>query len=591
MSYSNFNKLTRQHLEQMEKCPLLYKYLYIDKIQPGDNTGDREFSGNFLVVYSMIEEIIIAFHKALSFTGIKNKADIKREMLTNMLDDYFQKNKIIKNISNDAYDSAALMLKNYYELFLPEQIDNIIIKEFLNAQIADYRITSLINRIDLNGENADLIFFKVGGLPGDPAALINYELRYQLAAFSAKQNNIYKTKKIFLNFLFLESGKSFRFFIDQETFKSFERRIKEVVYNISLLESHYDSLKNTAALSDSYIFRGQRLHPEQLTDSSELAKPSGRCSYCKMFLQCAAWKIRPNEMVSETLEKYNERERMSYSKYSGYLNCPFSWKKRYIDKIPSKPRPFFDLGHSIHETFEKFYDAIDKTPRTYDYLLKIYNIIFPKYINGYSDETEKQRYYENGLKMLEKYYKRFGKDIPFKPAFKNEAYFELPLGKYTSLNGYIDRIDKIKENEYVILDYKTEPTNRTQEDIDNDKQLAIYSWAIEKMYGLKTKSVSLFMLEFDEIKTTSFNTEDISELLNNIDETTKKILDISADYKTKIKELKSASGLDIDFEKKKLSLQYFPPNKNKYCKSCDFLDDCPLKQEIMSDIDLISMEK
>ncbi|MBI3039542.1 hypothetical protein HYY75_10955 [bacterium] len=42
---------------------------------------------------------------------------------------------------------------------------------------------------------------------------------------------------------------------------------------------------------------------------------------------------------------------------------------------------------------------------------------------------------------------------------------------------------------------------------------------------------------------------------------------------------------------KMISDKDFFPRKNKYCKSCDHLDDCPLKPEILKDDSLISMKK
>jgi len=35
----------------------------------------------------------------------------------------------------------------------------------------------------------------------------------------------------------------------------------------------------------------------------------------------------------------------------------------------------------------------------------------------------------------------------------------------------------------------------------------------------------------------------------------------------------------------------FLPRKNKYCKSCDHLHDCPMRPEVEADESLISMKK
>ena len=495
------------------------------------------------------------------------------------------------NLTQDVYSAAEVMLKNYFNLFVPEDISNISVKEFLSAQFNEYKMTSMVNRIDIFDDRVELFFFKVGAPPADHDSLL-YDSRYQLAVFAARQHRIYKNKSIVLKFLFLETGVCFEFKIDREKSLAFERKFKELIYNISMLEAGNGGVEKIIEIPDTYIFRGHKITAENVKSPIFLARLSGWCNYCEMFSKCEAWKKKPNERACESQSDYNKRIRMSYSKYSGYLNCPYNWKKKYIDKTPSKPQPFFDLGHSVHETMEKFYNADDKKKRTLEYLLKIYDAIFPKFTSGYKNQEEYSRYYDNGKKMLEKYYANFVDADNFKPALHIEAYFELPLGKFTSINGYIDRIDKISDTECEILDYKTEPSNRTQEEIDGDKQLAIYSWAVENMYDCKVKQVSLFMLEFDEKKSSSFSKNMIDELLECIDKTSAEIIETTDKYKKALDESglpQKNAGNNPDVER--LTLNFFPPKKNKYCRSCEFLDICTLKNDILSDPELISMEK
>jgi RecB family exonuclease len=161
------------------------------------------------------------------------------------------------------------------------------------------------------------------------------------------------------------------------------------------------------------------------------------------------------------------------------------------------------------------------------------------------------------------YYHRFIKNCEFKPAFSIEDYFEIPCGKYAVMTGFIDRIDKLDDGTYEILDYKTEPTMRSQEAVDNDKQLSIYYWACEDTLGLKISKLSLLMLDHDcKIETTRVR-DDIPKVIESVD--------------------KTAYAMINETE--------FKPRKNKYCKSCDHLHDCPLKDEILKDDSLISMKK
>jgi RecB family exonuclease len=288
------------------------------------------------------------------------------------------------------------------------------------------------------------------------------------------------------------------------------------------------------------------------------------CAWCEFYGPCPEWKVKPHEMVGETQEEFRKRIRLSYSKMSLYLNCPRSYRKLYIDKVPPKPQPFFSFGTTIHETFERVYDPLNPIPKpSLEEILEIYDEVRLTHREGFASDEIEQQYREDGIKQITMYYHRFIKNCEFKPAFSIEDYFEIPCGKYAVMTGFIDRIDKLDDGTYEILDYKTEPTMRSQEAVDNDKQLSIYYWACEDTLGLKISKLSLLMLDHDcKIETTRVR-DDIPKVIESVD--------------------KTAYAMINETE--------FKPRKNKYCKSCDHLHDCPLKDEILKDDSLISMKK
>ena len=289
------------------------------------------------------------------------------------------------------------------------------------------------------------------------------------------------------------------------------------------------------------------------------------CSWCEYYGPCPKWKVKPHELVNETVEQFKQRIRLSYSKMSLYLNCPYSYKRLYLDRIAPKPQPFFDFGTAIHETFENIYapsNNIIEKPSLED-LINVYEKVRLKYRDGFANEQIEEEYHQDGIRQLTLYYNHFIRDKVFKPAEAVEKYFEIPLGKYAVMTGSIDRIDKLEDGTYEILDYKTEPTLRPQNEVDKDKQLSIYYWAAKKSMGYNISKLSLLMLDHDvKIKTTRKDS-DIEAVLESIDKTAYEMI-----HETN-----------------------FIPKKNKYCKSCDHLNECPLKEEILADESLSSMQK
>ncbi|NLI79935.1 MAG: PD-(D/E)XK nuclease family protein [Candidatus Riflebacteria bacterium] len=288
------------------------------------------------------------------------------------------------------------------------------------------------------------------------------------------------------------------------------------------------------------------------------------CAWCEFYNPCPEWKVKPFQMAGETPEVFRKRIRLSYSKMSLYLNCPRAYKRLYLDRVPPKPQPFFSFGTTIHETFEHIYDPGNPRPKpSLEEVLKIYDEVRLTHREGMASEEIEERYRQDGIRQITLYYNRFIKDQPFAPAHSIEDYFELPCGKYAVMTGFIDRIDKLPDGTYEILDYKTEPTMRTQDEVDHDKQLSIYYWACEDALGLKISKLSLFMLDHDAKITTTRTREDVPKVVEQVDKTAYAMIN----------------------EKE------FAPRKNKYCKSCDHLHDCPLKEEVLQDQSLISMKK
>jgi putative RecB family exonuclease len=186
----------------------------------------------------------------------------------------------------------------------------------------------------------------------------------------------------------------------------------------------------------------------------------------------------------------------SHSKLSSFEQCPYRYKLRYIDKIPSPIEKTIEahLGTCVHDALEWLYNEVTagKLP-TIDDLLE-------KYISNWQKDWAetilivKQNmtandYKAKGFKFLTDYY---FKHKPFKDGtLEMEKQVWINLTEQHSIVGYIDRLVYNKENnEYEVHDYKTASSLPPQEKFDEDRQLALYSIAIKELFG-KDKPVIL----------------------------------------------------------------------------------------------------
>jgi len=290
------------------------------------------------------------------------------------------------------------------------------------------------------------------------------------------------------------------------------------------------------------------------------------CSWCDFAEICPERKGLEDPRIYKRIRE-GKKLALSYSKFSLYKNCPRNYKRIYLDRISPKPKYFFSIGLTIHETMEDFYtyDGWRREPAL-KFLLRRYMENWHPV--GYKDQKQEEEYFKMGLEWLKAWYPLFAKG-KWKRAYKVEPYFEMPLsgpkiGRGHVMVGFIDRIEENADGSFSIYDYKTDPILRTQEEMDQDLQLTIYYWLATA--GWKIRDVSLEFFRFNKRLTTTRTGEDVIRMLRLVDE-------LGFEMMEKEKKLEGLSTEEAD--------KLYPPSVNKYCGGCDHFDTCPLKEEIL----------
>jgi len=182
-------------------------------------------------------------------------------------------------------------------------------------------------------------------------------------------------------------------------------------------------------------------------------------------------------------------EKYSYSKISTYLQCPFSYKKQYMDKITRKLTWQLALGITAADILERIYkDEIILKEGISDYLLrnliqeywipnqykKEYSIDIPSSIFlGYKSIEEEDKQKNNLFIWFQDYFRIY----PLKRIFGIEVPFEVEFDDFI-LIGRIDKLDLV-DSRLNIIDNKV--TSKFLNDIFESIQLGIYFYAISKM--------------------------------------------------------------------------------------------------------------
>jgi len=246
----------------------------------------------------------------------------------------------------------------------------------------------------------------------------------------------------------------------------------------------------------------------------------------------------------------------SHSKLSTFEQCKLKYRFRYIDKIiPDIDKTIEShLGSVVHSTLEWLYNEVKKNKLpTIDDVIVNYS---ENWKEDYEEEIPIMRkdmtvndYFNKGIQFLINYYT---KHKPFDDntiAIEKGIIFNLDKeGKY-KIRGFIDRlVYNLKTQEYEVHDYKTSGRLPSDESIENDRQLALYSIAIKEAFNHEKRVILVWhYLAFNK-KIVSKRTDD---QLKQLKEETLNL----------IKEIELTTT--------------FPPRKSPLCNWCEYKPICP----------------
>jgi putative RecB family exonuclease len=251
----------------------------------------------------------------------------------------------------------------------------------------------------------------------------------------------------------------------------------------------------------------------------------------------------------------------SISRIGSFEQCPMKYKFRYIDKvkpeIPTTIEAF--LGSRVHDALQKLYREKGKcTVMPLEWLLRYYNWIWDKKWedsilivkvgktqDDYRSEGERQLgvYYEAhepfdegeilGLETWERL-ALDGDDVAKKP----EYLFHIR----------IDRLMNAGDGLYEVHDYKCGARMDTQEKLDEDRQLAMYSLWVREQYAACKDVRLVWHFTAHDKEMESWRTEE-------------QLAELKAAILTQIKEIEAAKE--------------FPANVTRLCDWCEYKTICP----------------
>lgn len=227
-----------------------------------------------------------------------------------------------------------------------------------------------------------------------------------------------------------------------------------------------------------------------------------------------------NLSSSSTSKKVSVLKSLSYSQLSTFQMCPKKYQYRYELGLGEPPSASLSFGVSLHNALKDFslslIDRAEKSPNAEyyteedkDYLRKM---LEKNWINrGYGSKKEADENKQLGWECLEKFFydeKKQGR-VPYSV----ERSFSLKI-EGVKVSGRIDRIDKLPDGTYEIIDYKTGKSSSY--DVKKDMQLSVYALAARDSLKISVSRYSLIFLENGEWVTATRSEADIEKCIDSI---------------------------------------------------------------------------
>ncbi len=198
-----------------------------------------------------------------------------------------------------------------------------------------------------------------------------------------------------------------------------------------------------------------------------------------------------DQPVLFTYERRHQPLKLSFSRINTFQTCPLRYKFQYLYRLAEPLSHQLSFGSSVHNALNAFYQEVKQgaTPS-----LKRLNELYEKHWIplGYTSSAHHQARREEGLKILSEFFETSSENGWIVPAYL-ERPFTLKTPSGLSISGRIDRIDRLPDGSYEVIDYKTGRL-QDQKKVDKDLQLSIYALACEKVLKLPVTKLSLYYL-------------------------------------------------------------------------------------------------
>lgn len=301
--------------------------------------------------------------------------------------------------------------------------------------------------------------------------------------------------------------------------------------------------KSELVLSYSDFYDGKRKWKPSIFIAEVLESGKALSDSKRIKLGSSQTEMSLEKNTSKAVAKF-ALPKLSYTQIETFETCPLKYQFRHLFKVPVPMPGVVNFGQSIHKTLHKFYLELKRNSKTvseggFELLSKIFEENWIP--EGYETPALRADQKKRGLEMLRNFYKKESETSQI-PEFL-EKDFTLKI-KDVVVTGRIDRIDKLEDGTFEVIDYKT--GGSTEKKLDKNMQLSIYALACRDVLKIPVSKLSIYFLE---------ETEKVSTTRTDV-------------------QLEACQDEILEWAEK-ISKSDFSPTPGFHCGYCDYRLICP----------------
>jgi DNA helicase-2/ATP-dependent DNA helicase PcrA len=174
---------------------------------------------------------------------------------------------------------------------------------------------------------------------------------------------------------------------------------------------------------------------------------------------------------------------LSASDVQTYRSCPLRYKYARVLRVPTEQTLNQRFGIVVHQVLERYHAA---GASTLVQLMELLSAAWRR--SGFGEREQERELLALARSALSRYHARL-LEQPAEPVWF-ERPFSFVLGPHL-VRGRVDRIDRLPEGGYELIDYKT-GRPKSEEQLSEDVQLALYALAATEDWGLPAPKQSYY---------------------------------------------------------------------------------------------------